>query len=457
MGSVVVPSSAEVEGAVASSISVIARELEWLSSIFQFRIEAYLKGGDQSLAHLPPPSLVGNSFYEQLLQENKFSLSERIVLLMALAIHFSPAIYDIFFIKDAQLEKGYTAFGGITKNTQNGFIPTGETVCFVLYGKNTMDRFKVLDLFSNQHPFYKKNMLSLTEVDEGESLFNGCLSISKEYLSLLAQGKAYRPQYTSSFPARRLTTDLHWEDAVYDDHTLESLEEVKIWINNSEQMMMDPEISRFLKKGYRVLFYGPPGTGKTMTAALFGKECRMDVYQIDLSAVVSKYIGETEKNLARVFDMAENKKWILFFDEADALFGSRTNVQSSNDQYMNQQVGYLLQRIEDYNGVVVLATNFKDNIDTAFLRRFQSTIYFPKPGAEQRLLLWEKYFTPVFDLGQVDLATVAAEQEITGGSIINILRYCLILSLKRKSKTLTTEDVLAGINKEYAKEGVSVW
>lgn len=456
MGQIGLQPSAGNDELVPSSTHAITKDLDWLRTIFQFRIETYLKGEDKSLDELPAPSLKGGSFYEQLLTENELNLSERVTLLMALAVHFSPSIYDVFFIKDAHLEKGFTAFGGITKNTQNGFIPTGETVFFVLYGKNLNDRFKFLDLFSNQHFFYKKNVLSLTEVEEGDSLFNGCLSISKEYLSLLAQGKSYRPQYTSSFPAKRLTTDLFWEDAVYDDHTLEALEEVKVWIRNSDRIMREAHWRRFLKKGYRVLFYGPPGTGKTMTAALLGQECKMDVYQIDLSAVVSKYIGETEKNLARVFDMAENKRWMLFFDEADALFGSRTNVQSSNDQYMNQQIGYLLQRIEDYNGVVILATNFKDNIDSAFLRRFQSTIYFPKPALEQRRLLWEKYFASGFNLEKVSLEDLARDHEITGGSIINVLRYCIIQSIKQNSDLLNMDDVLYGINKEYSKDGLSV-
>jgi SpoVK/Ycf46/Vps4 family AAA+-type ATPase len=126
-----------------------------------------------------------------------------------------------------------------------------------------------------------------------------------------------------------------------------------------------------------ILFIGAPGTGKKTLAALIGQQLSLDVYRIDLSIVVSKYIGETEKNLEKIFDAAEHKNWILFFDEADALFGKRTNVRDAHDKYANQEVAYLLQRIEKYNGIVIIATNMKNNIDEAFKRRLQSIIHFP--------------------------------------------------------------------------------
>jgi SpoVK/Ycf46/Vps4 family AAA+-type ATPase len=130
-------------------------------------------------------------------------------------------------------------------------------------------------------------------------------------------------------------------------------------------------------KNSKILFIGEPGTGKKTLASLIGQQSGKEVYRIDLSMIVSKYIGETEKNLELVFAKAENKGWILFFDEADALFGKRTNVKDAHDKYANQEVAYLLQRIEDYNGLVIVATNMKHNIDDAFTRRFQTIIRFP--------------------------------------------------------------------------------
>ncbi|ELR71183.1 Cell division protein FtsH [Fulvivirga imtechensis AK7] len=441
-----------------TSIPVIKKELEWLKAVIEFRFNNYFSSAeDEDIEKVTPPDLSDDdSIYARVILENDFNTTERIILLMALAVHVSPAIYDIFFTKNSNFDRGFTVFGGVTGEAHSGFIPTGETVSFIVCGRDLEKRFQLLDLFSDEHPFHTQNILSLTGIKDSEPVFSGVLSISKEYLSLLAQGKAYRPQYTSSFPARLLTTKLSWEDAVFDEYTLSDLEEAKVWIRHGEEIMQHKLLSKHLKRGYRILFHGPPGTGKTMTASLLAQEAHMDVYQIDLSSVVSKYIGETEKNLAGVFDLAENKNWILFFDEADALFGKRTQVQSSNDQFVNQQVAYLLQRIEDFDGIVILATNFKDNIDSAFLRRFQSVVYFPKPRMEQRLELWEKYFSGTFDLVDVDLEKIAMDHEITGGSIINVLRYCTIAAKRRNSNKLYTDDILKGINKEYHKDGVTI-
>ena len=174
-----------------------------------------------------------------------------------------------------------------------------------------------------------------------------------------------------------LTTDRSWKDLTPDKQTIKKVEQIKSWLKQSASVKPVPVLKKKIKQGFKTLFFGPPGTGKTMAAALIGKESNMDVYKIDLSMVISKYIGETEKNLARIFDEAEMKNWILFFDEADALFGKRSDVKDAHDRFANQEIGYLLQRIEEYPGLVILASNLKSNIDKAFLRRFQSVIHFP--------------------------------------------------------------------------------
>ena len=145
--------------------------------------------------------------------------------------------------------------------------------------------------------------------------------MTEEFLSRVLLDTEYKPDYNIGFPAKRITTELDWEDMILDYQVEAELEEINTWISSGKTIMEDWGLSRFLKAGYRSLFYGPPGTGKTLAATLLGKKNRMDVYRIDLSMIVSKYIGETEKKLARVFDLAENRNWILFFDEADALFG----------------------------------------------------------------------------------------------------------------------------------------
>jgi len=209
--------------------------------------------------------------------------------------------------------------------------------------------------------------------------------------------------------------------------------------------------------GYRSLFYGPSGTGKTLTATLIGAELGVDVYRIDLSMVVSKYIGETEKNLANVFDQAQHKNWILFFDEADALFGKRTQTTSSNDRHANQEISYLLQRVEDYPGVVILATNLKANIDEAFARRFQSLVYFPLPDVIQRQQLWENMLSgpPGLAVG-VDLARLAQSYQLSGGAITNVVRYGAISALQNNRSSIELDDLVKGVSKELRKEGKTV-
>ena len=151
---------------------------------------------------------------------------------------------------------------------------------------------------------------------------------------------------------------------------------MRTWMAHQAEIRTDPSLRRAFRKGYRALFYGPPGTGKTLTVSVLGREHGRPVFRIDLSQLVSKYIGETEKNLSTVFRMAEHKGWILFFDEAESLFSKRTEVSDAKDRYANQETSYLLRRIEQFDGLVILATNLKPNIDRAFIRRFQSIVHF---------------------------------------------------------------------------------
>jgi SpoVK/Ycf46/Vps4 family AAA+-type ATPase len=247
---------------------------------------------------------------------------------------------------------------------------------------------------------------------------------------------------------------MEWKDLVLPTQTLEQIDEIKAWVDHSHVLMNDWGMNKRLKPGFKTLFYGPPGTGKTLTACLLGKQCKMDVYRIDLSMIISKYIGETEKNLSRIFDAAEHKNWILFFDEAEALFGKRTGVSDAHDRFANQEVSYLLQRIEDFNGIVILATNLKSNIDDAFNRRFQSVIYFPVPAPEQRFLLWNNSFPQAAVIDEkVSIRQIASKYELTGGTIMNIIRYSSLMTLKRNENVIRLNDIEQGIRREFLKEG----
>jgi SpoVK/Ycf46/Vps4 family AAA+-type ATPase len=173
--------------------------------------------------------------------------------------------------------------------------------------------------------------------------------------------------------------------------------------------------------------------------------------------VISKYIGETEKNLEKVFKKAENKNWILFFDEADALFGKRTNISDAHDRYANQEVAYLLQRLEDYAGLVILASNMRNNVDEAFTRRLQSIIHFPKPQARERLRLWQGAFSSVSKPpSQEEVERIAQQYELSGGSIMNVVQFASLKALSREENILRIEDIIQGIRKEFRKEGKTI-
>ena len=390
-------------------------------------IQIYFRQGCEysSIEKVIPPD---DRWLEDITNRQEITFSERVIIMLALMPHICPQALDIFFVQNKDFDRQYTEFGGWKGLSHGGFLPTGETASFILAGEDVEKKKTVIRMFQRDHWFYTQNILRLEGAGEGEPFLSGQLRATDEFLSHVLLDREYKPDYTIGFPAKLITTPLEWKDMVLDYHTYEALEDINTWIEYQYTILEDWGLKRILKPGFRALFYGPPGTGKTLAATLLGKKNHMDVYRVDLSMIVSKYIGETEKNLAKVFDLAENRNWILFFDEADALFGKRTSTNTSNDRHANQEVAYLLQRIEDFPGMVILATNLKSNIDEAFSRRFQSIIYFPIPDEELRAALWRNML-PTQWLGEdvEELITMVAETELSGGSITNVVRRCAIM------------------------------
>ena len=206
-------------------------------------------------------------------------------------------------------------------------------------------------------------------------------------------------------------------------------------------------------KGIGVLMYGPPGTGKTMAAQVMANELGMELCRVDLSQVTSKYIGETEKNLESIFREAEHSNVILFFDEADSLFGKRTEVKDSNDKYANQETSYILQRIESYEGMIILATNFVKNFDSAFMRRITISIRFSEPDEEMRKLLWKDMLAnTALAEDEILVENLAKQFEITGSNIKSIVRNAVFLSFMEQSE-LRIEHIAKAVKVEFEKLG----
>ncbi len=455
----------------------LEKELAWFESFLTSRTEQFKKAlhsknkadnyvGIEDMNRFPLPQLPESAYarlVEALLEAGKLHFqpeeqqylhfAERLILILTLVPHIRPELLDVFFFQNVQ-NREFTEFGGVKSKTHQGFLPTGETAMFILAGTNLALRLTFQSIFDNQHYFATANVLRLITPSTNDPMLSGALEISREYLQTLTTGKPYQPDYSPDFPAKRITTRLNWSDLVLDYYTQRDVEEVRAWIKHRHTIRQDPTFNRELI-GYRCLFYGPSGTGKTLTSTLLGKEMDMEVYRIDLSKIVSKYIGETEKNLGNVFDQAMHHDWLLFFDEGDALFGKRTENKSSNDRHANQEVAYLLQKIEEHPGIIILATNVRSNLDKAFLRRFQSEVYFPIPNEQSRLILWEKAFQDLQHLLEesINLQETARRYEITGAAITNIKHYCSIMALDRNSTHITEEDFKEGLRKQLEKEG----
>ncbi len=436
----------------------LEREIAWFSQVLEVRFNLYFEHNTNSLdlESYPAPDISRDeSEYARVAREMQMDASARLVLILTLIPHLRPQILDLFFTHNKNISRGFTEFGGWRGKAHGGFLPTCETAAFILTGSDLQRRFELMHLFEDNHYFIKQGIIKVEHQANGEPFWGAALIIGAEYLNRFTTGRYDKPDYSSDFPAKLITTKLGWSDLVLDPEVQDEIENIKVWIRSSGEIMQRWGLEKTVKPGYRSLFNGPPGTGKTLTATLIGASTGCDVYRIDLSMVVSKYIGETEKNLANVFDQAQNKNWILFFDEADALFGKRTQASSSNDRHANQEISYLLQRVEDFPGVVILATNLKANIDDAFARRFQTAVYFPMPDAVQRLSLWRGMLRDnnLLDT-EVDLGQLSEKYGIAGGAIIDAVRYAAIRAMRRGIEgVLMQEDLIQGIGRELTKEG----
>ena len=443
--------------AVTSDARDLEAELEWFARVLDARLQAYFgssRAGDGVLRIAPPDLSGSDSNYARFLRDHEVPPAVRLVILLALIPHVRPQLLDVLWIRNEVTQRGFTEFGGVQGTSHGGFIPTGETAAFLLAGDDLAARFAATRLFEGDQFLAHHNVLHLSPVSTGESQLSGVLAISREYLHRFTTGLERKPTFNSDFPARLIQTQLEWRQLVLPQSTLDQLEEIKHWVLHGETLLRDWGMGHKLGPGFTSLFHGAPGTGKTVSACLLGRHCNCDVYKVDLSMIVSKYIGETEKNLAKVFDLAEHKRWILFFDEADALFGKRTKVDDSHDRFANQEISFLLQRIEDFHGVVILASNFKANIDDAFVRRFQSVVHFPMPRPPERLRIWKDAFSPKAQLEErIDLAKLAERHDLSGGTIMNVVRYASLMALSRGVNTILLDDVDEGIRRELLKEG----
>jgi hypothetical protein len=419
----------------SKNANTVSKEIDWLNQFVENRLQSYFDPSKNFETPNAPDLADDNSKYAFFIKNNKLIEIERFFIAACLVLHFKPQIFDKFLIKNKAFDKRFTEFGGKVDQSNSIFIPTLETIAFIFYGHSFESRFLLQRYFDNDHIFMREGVLELSNEKSTNSFLSNTIHLNDEYFQLFTIGTLYKPRYSSNFPAALISSPLTWDELILNKNTLDEVALINTWIENKSEIEQSELLSKKINKGYKCLFYGPPGTGKTLTASLIGKKNNKSVYKVDLSQVVSK-------------------NWILFFDEAESLFSKRTGVQDSKDKYANQQTAYLLQRIENYKGLIILATNLKPNIDLAFSRRIQSVINFPVPSSNEREILWLNALKNISELPGSFITEVAQSYEISGGVIKNVIQYAWLIA-KKHNNPISKKQILAGIRRELVKDGKS--
>ncbi|MGL4599362.1 MAG: ATP-binding protein [Bacteroidia bacterium] len=450
------------DAGIITNCAALDDDYKWVQAVFEQRIrfkdEQNNKYDDNWLfTELPPPDInVHQGPYAALVQYYNLNAAERFLLLLTLSPHQRPFLLSEY--RDAWNTASHAyldRLGGVIQKASRRFIPTMQTILYMLAGGNNMEQARYWKQIFADSTLIKEQIIVL-KICEDNSPSSIAIQreqapeLAPEFADFLLYGREPRPDYGRDFPATLLTTKLEWKNLIVQRATMREIKEVMKWAKIGPRLAK--RAAGTLKATYPVLFYGPPGTGKSFTAALIGKEYGKHVFRVDLSQIVSKWVGETEKNLARLFDRAQSKNWILFFDEADALFAQRTNVSDAKDKWANLEMSYLLQRIEEFDGLCILATNLLDNLDGAMRRRFRIMTHFPRPKRDERLQIWKLAKPAGYDMPPDLKYDVVAGYDLTGANIANIVFNCCVAAEERGETVMNTADMSYFINLEFSKE-----
>jgi AAA+ superfamily predicted ATPase len=432
----------------SENIECISGEMNWLS----LRINDLLNKNFSEFLPLPP--LKNGTSYERLVNEHQLSETDRVVLNVAFAALINPAIFVPFMLQFKNPEKR-ALYGGIVKEEAAQFYPTVRTAIYLLAGNDEEMMNYNLCLFNNRHKLFTSNLLTTRATQESSSFLDYEIIFNDQFIATILQGDEPRLDGDSGFPARRGKHTHTMNDVILDEKPLKELEKLRRFARNMKNLWTLPNSKKY-RQNFICIFSGDPGTGKSHTAEAIGNELSLPVYKVNFAQLVSKYIGETEKNLERVFDRFSGQPSILFFDEAESIFSKRIEVKDSHDKHSNNEQSFLLQKIEEYNGIVILATNVQNlsqYFDKAFQRRIRQIITFSFPEYPERIRLWENALGKpfVYQEGLVD--NLAKNYQFSGGGIYNIISEAVIEALDRNTETITFELLENAMMDEFKKTG----
>ncbi|NME71557.1 ATP-binding protein [Flammeovirga aprica] len=394
------------------------------------------------------------SHVSQMVEEFQLDTLDLKLIALAYAWEYDPALLkslaDAFSNRDLRQLYG----GTLDKDTAN-FYPTLKTFLALFYSKDEYQN-ALLKYTSIEYPLTKYGILSYSdEGNIGESNLNHRVQLASNYVSYLLGGKRPQLDHEYDFPARLLTSKVPFDKIVHDKETREGLEDLQKYMKVRPILKNNPSLKKKLNNTHIIIFSGSPGTGKSLTATSLGEAYHLPTYTLDLSRVLSRYVGDFEKAMEKVFSRLDGRDCILFIDEADSIFTKRQEeVKDTKDKYANQEMSYLLQRLERFDGVVILATNVQDirtHLDKAMLRRISTIVEFPFPKQQQRLELWQNAIPEGFTFGEGVLDKLSANFQLSGANISNIISGVIIEALSINTTELTYEMIEPIMKKEYYK------
>jgi len=427
---------------------VLNQQLTWLKErVFLFATQAYENNA-------PMPGAPADSAFARFTGTYQLSHNDKIVLLTALAASIRPEVFAPFvpLFLSPKMEK---SCGGVYQASHAEFCPTLRTAFFLIAGGRTDVMMDCHHVYHRKHPLFTSGIIKLSETDNQKKITNHLVEFNEQFLPAIIYGQAPRLDGDLGFPATQSTSTHTLADVALNDKAHGELKKIQRFVRRAQTLWQLPDASKY-RQNFIAIFTGDPGTGKSHTAEAIGNEFKLPVYQVNLAQMIDKYIGETEKNLEKVFNRFNGQPCVLFFDEAEAIFSKRTEVSDSHDKYANNTQSYLLQAIEKFKGLIILATNVKNTdgfFDPAFQRRIRQVVKFEFPDYPERLKIWQNGLGKSFVYADGLAEDMAKNYQLNGGSIYNIISDAVLEALDRQTDTITFDAMEETLNNEFIKSG----